>query len=376
MQITSLTLHDYRNYETLHLSFDAGVQIFLGANAQGKTNIIEAIYYAAFGRSHRTTSDAELIRVEKERAQIDMGVLRHGAAGTLTFAFAHGTRRRILHAGVPIKQRDLVGLIPMVLFSPEDLFLIKGAPALRRRYLDAELSKASPAYYGELLRYTHILKQRAALLKELRERRVTLDALLPWDAHFSESAARIAVRRIAAVKELGALSKKVQYVIAAGEALTMSYEMAGAPEGLCAEKDDMTERLRLWYNEMLTAGRARDIARAATGVGPHLDDIVLSVDGLHLRRFGSQGQQRTGALALKLAELFYIASHVGEMPVLLLDDVMSELDAARRMALLSFIEEKGIQTFITATEASYFGEKRLGTYRHVAAGRITKTQEQ
>ena len=215
MQITSLTLHDYRNYEALHLSFDAGVQIFLGANAQGKTNIIEAVYYAAFGRSHRTTSDAELIRVEKERAQIDMGVLRHGAAGTLTFAFARGTQRRILHAGVPIKQRDLVGLIPMVLFSPEDLFLIKGAPALRRRYLDAELSKASPAYYGELLRYTHILKQRAALLKGLRERRVTLDALLPWDVHFSESAARIAVRRIAAVKELGALSKKVQSVIAA-----------------------------------------------------------------------------------------------------------------------------------------------------------------
>ena len=188
--------------------------------------------------------------------------------------------------------------------------------------------------------------------------------------HFSESAARIAVRRIAAVKELGALSKKVQSVIAVGEALTMSYEMAGAPAGLCAEKDDMTERLRLWYNEMLTAGRARDIARAATGVGPHLDDIVLSVDGLHLRRFGSQGQQRTGVLALKLSELEFLRSETGEYPILLLDDVMSELDGTRREKLLDFIGREHIQTLLTATDAAYLPEKFMGNIFHVRTGKI------
>ena len=258
----------------------------------------------------------------------------------------------------------------MVLFSPEDLFLVKGAPALRRRYLDAELSQASPAYYGELLRYTHILRQRGALLKDIRERLAPADALLPWDAQLAKSAAYIVTRRIAATEQLCALSARVQSVLAAGEELTVSYEIAHAPEGLTSLKDGMTERLELWYNEMFKEMRARDIARAATGIGPHLDDLVLSVGGMSLRSYGSQGQQRTGALALKLAELFYLRENVGEAPILLLDDVMSELDTDRRAALLSFIRSEEIQTFITATDAAYFPSERMGTYRYVEAGKI------
>ena len=146
MRITRLELHSYRNYEILDLRFDPGVQIFLGANAQGKTNIIEALYYASFGRSHRTTSDAELIRMGESAGRIDLSFLRHDVPGELSFTFERGHRRRILRAGEPLRQRELVGLLPMVLFSPEDLFLVKGAPALLRRYLDAELSQASPAY--------------------------------------------------------------------------------------------------------------------------------------------------------------------------------------------------------------------------------------
>ncbi len=369
MQITSLHLHSYRNYETLRLDFDPGVHIFLGPNAQGKTNIIEALYYASFGRSHRTTSDAELIRMGDPGGRIDLSFLRHDVTGELSFRFERGHRRRILHAGAPLRQRDLVGMVPMVLFSPEDLFLVKGAPALRRRYLDAELSQASPAYYGELLRYTHILRQRGAVLKGIRERLVSIDALEPWDVQLARSAARIVTRRMAATEQLGALSGRVQAVLAAGEALTISYEIAHAPETLPGEKDGMAERLEIWYNKMLAEGRGRDIARAATGVGPHLDDLVLCVDGMRLRSYGSQGQQRTGALALKLAELFYLQESVGEAPILLLDDVMSELDADRRAALLSFIRSEHIQTFITATDAAYFPHERIGaTYRHVRSG--------
>ena len=375
MQITELTLRSYRSYETLYLAFDPGVQIFLGANAQGKTNIIEALYYAAFGRSHRTSSDAELIRVGADGAHIGLSFRRHDVPGELSFTFARGARRRITYAGESLRQRDLVGILPMVLFSPEDLFLVKGAPALRRRYLDAELSQASPAYYGELLRYTRILKQRNAVLKDIRERLAAPDDLPPWDAQLARSAAYIVTRRIAAVAQLGALSARVQAVLAAGEELALAYEIAGAGAEDFAE-DDMTESLHVWYNKMLCEGRARDIARAATGVGPHLDDLVLRVGGMSLRSYGSQGQQRTGALALKLAELFYLQENIGEAPILLLDDVMSELDADRRRALLDFIRHEHIQTFITATEASYFGEKRPGTYRHVVAGRIIKTQEQ
>ena len=369
MQITELTLRSYRSYETLHLAFDPGVQIFLGANAQGKTNIIEALYYAAFGRSHRTSSDAELIRVGEDGAHIALSFRRHDVPGALSFTFARGARRRIEYAGESLRQRDLVGILPMVLFSPEDLFLVKGAPALRRRYLDAELSQASPAYYGELLRYTRILKQRNAVLKDIRERLAAPDDLLPWDAQLAKSAAYIVTRRTSAVAQLGALSARVQSVLAAGEELTLVYDIAGAaPES--GTKDDMTERLYLWYNKMLREGRARDIARAATGVGPHLDDLVLRVGGMNLRSFGSQGQQRTGALALKLAELFYLQENVGEAPILLLDDVMSELDADRRCALLDFIRHENIQTFITATDAAYFPAERMGTYRYVEAGKV------
>ena len=369
MQITELTLRSYRSYETLHLAFDPGVQIFLGANAQGKTNIIEALYYAAFGRSHRTSSDAELIRVGADGAHIGLSFRRHDVPGELSFTFARGARRRITYAGESLRQRDLVGILPMVLFSPEDLFLVKGAPALRRRYLDAELSQASPAYYGELLRYTRILKQRNAVLKDIRERLAAPDDLSPWDAQLARSAAYIVTRRIAAVAQLGALSARVQAVLAAGEELALAYEIAGAGAEDFAE-DDMTEALHVWYNKMLCEGRARDIARAATGVGPHLDDLVLRVGGMSLRSYGSQGQQRTGALALKLAELFYLQENIGEAPILLLDDVMSELDADRRRALLDFIRHEHIQTFITATDAAYFPAERMGTYRYVEAGTV------
>ena len=369
MQITELTLRSYRSYETLHLAFDPGVQIFLGANAQGKTNIIEALYYAAFGRSHRTSSDAELIRVGADGAYIGLSFRRHDVPGELSFTFARGARRRITYAGESLRQRDLVGLLPMVLFSPEDLFLVKGAPALRRRYLDAELSQASPAYYGELLRYTRILKQRNAVLKDIRERLAAPEDLSPWDAQLARSAAYIVTRRIAAVAQLGALSARVQAVLAAGEELALAYEIAGA-RGEDFAEDDMTESLHVWYNKMLCEGRARDIARAATGVGPHLDDLVLRVGGMSLRSYGSQGQQRTGALALKLAELFYLQENIGEAPILLLDDVMSELDADRRRALLDFIRHEHIQTFITATDAAYFPAERMGTYRYVEAGTV------
>ena len=369
MQITELTLRSYRSYETLHLAFDPGVQIFLGANAQGKTNIIEALYYAAFGRSHRTSSDAELIRVGADGAHIGLSFRRHDVPGELSFTFGRGARRRITYAGESLRQRDLVGILPMVLFSPEDLFLVKGAPALRRRYLDAELSQASPAYYGELLRYTRILKQRNAVLKDIRERLAAPDDLPPWDAQLAKSAAYIVTRRIAAVAQLGALSARVQAVLAAGEELALAYEIAGAEAEDFAE-DDMTEALHVWYNKMLCEGRARDIARAATGVGPHLDDLVLRVGGMSLRSYGSQGQQRTGALALKLAELFYLQENIGEAPILLLDDVMSELDADRRCALLDFIRHEHIQTFITATDAAYFPAERMGTYRYVEAGTV------
>lgn len=373
MQITELTLRSYRSYETLHLAFDPGVQIFLGANAQGKTNIIEALYYAAFGRSHRTSSDAELIRVGADGAHIGLSFRRHDVPGELSFTFARGARRRITYAGESLRQRDLVGILPMVLFSPEDLFLVKGAPALRRRYLDAELSQASPAYYGELLRYTRILKQRNAVLKDIRERLAAPEDLPPWDAQLARSAAYIVTRRIAAVAQLGALSARVQAVLAAGEELALAYEIAGAGAEDFAE-DDMTESLHVWYNKMLCEGRARDIARAATGVGPHLDDLVLRVGGMSLRSYGSQGQQRTGALALKLAELFYLQENIGEAPILLLDDVMSELDADRRRALLDFIRHEHIQTFITATDAAYFPAERMGTYRYVEAGTVREEE--
>lgn len=379
MEVTSLQLRNFRNYEELTLRPEPGLNIFLGPNAQGKTNIIEAIYYAALARSHRTSKDGELILWEAQGTAMRLSFLRLGVKNQLDFLLPRGSRRKISLNGNPIRPKELVGQFNAVLFSPEDLYLVKGPPGGRRRFLDSEISQASPAYYHELSRYSKIIVQRNALLKSIRERRAGREHLEMWDMQLAESAAHLTAKRFQSVRRLSMLAKLCQRRISGAlENLEIAYEMHrhGDDDGPLPEARDpgaMLQPLRNWYAERLEKYREQDILRCATGLGPHRDDLKISVNGVDLRSYGSQGQQRTGALSLKLAELEFLKSETGEYPVLLLDDVMSELDKDRRQELLAFLQKEKIQTIITATDRAYFPEKSPGAYYEVRAGKVCKS---
>lgn len=368
MYVRSLKLRNYRNYNELDLMLQPGINIFLGPNAQGKTNIIEAIYYASLGHSHRTHQDAELIFWQADEGCVIIDFDRRGVTNHLEFQFSRTKRRRILLNEHPIRLKELIGSLNTVLFSPEDLFLIKGAPAGRRRFLDGEISQASPAYYHEIVEFNRILSQRNSLLKRIRERRGDASMLELWDVQLVKSAQKIVAKRLEAVRKLNMLANLMQRRISSDqENLMVAYDIHGwEPQ----KSGDMTKSFASWYNEMLRKSQETDILRGSTSYGPHHDDLVLTVNGINLRTFGSQGQQRTGVLSLKLAELEFLRSETGEYPILLLDDVMSELDVKRRQQLLQFIRKEHIQTLITATDAAYFPKERLGQYYQVRNGRI------
>lgn len=363
MKIKNITLHNYRNYNELELHFNNNLNIFIGENAQGKTNIIEAIYYAAMGHSHRNNIDSELIKWDQKKASIKICFERLYVENNLKFNLSNEKAKEILFNGHPIKQKELVGSINVVLFSPEDLFLIKGAPAGRRKFIDIELSQANPAYYHQLLKYNKIISQRNVLLKKIRERKSTVDLLESWDIQLAEASTKIVKKRIEAVKKLNMLANLMHRKISNNkESLEITYEISGM-------ENTIPEDLISWYNNKLSESRELDVLRGSTSIGPHRDDLILKVNKINLRSFGSQGQQRTGVLALKLAELEFIKSETGEYPVLLLDDVMSELDVVRREQLLLFIKEK-IQTFITATDYAYFPKNEHGKFYRVVGGNV------
>jgi len=424
MQVTNLRLKNFRNYADLTLALSSGINIFLGANAQGKTNILEAICYASLGRSHRTHQDSDLIRFSEPAGILQLAFSRRDVPNRIDIELPRKGRRKLLLNGQSIRPKDLVGSLNTVLFSPEDLFLIKGAPAGRRHFLDSEISQASPAYYHELLTYNRLLQQRNTLLKRIREHHAASALLAPWDPQLAASAAKITKKRQEAVKKLHMLANLMQRKISnSKENLSLTYEIHGLENNesqslLSDERHDrngtvfesqrgfirnplsrsvdsveaplapatketsipaqtppsnqVTSPLESWYNKKLEARRDLDILRGVTSVGPHRDDLAMAVNGIDLRAYGSQGQQRTGALALKLAELEFLRSETGEYPILLLDDVMSELDASRREALLAFLQREHIQTVITATDAAYFPRDDFGTVYHVENGDVMK----
>ena len=365
MKVNHITLRNFRNYVNLKLEFTQSITIFIGDNAQGKTNILESLYYGSMGRSHRTNTDSELIRWNNSGGSIEVSFSRLNIENQLQFKLYQQEPREINHNGYKIKPKEVVGLLNVVLFSPEDLLLVKGMPNLRRRFLDMELSQANPSYYQQLVKYNRILSQRNTLLKKIRERKAAPEMLTPWDTQLAEMAAKIVAKRLEAVKKLSMLANLMHRKITANkENLSIVYEISGFEEKEGEISADT-------YLKKLDAFRQQDIFRGSTGVGPHRDDLILWVNGVNLRTYGSQGQQRTGVLSLKLAELEFIKSETTEYPILLLDDVMSELDASRREHLLSFIKDR-VQTFITATEEKYFPEWKFGKFYRVNSGTVTE----
>lgn len=364
MRVDRLILRNYRNYETLNIEFINNVNIFVGENAQGKTNILEAVYMGAMGRSHRTAEDDDLVGWEKDSASVDLFFTRQGVANKLGFRLIKGRNKEILFNDFAIKPRDVIGSLNAVLFSPEDLWLIKGAPAMRRRFLDSEIAQASPLYYRNLLQYNRVVNQRNHLLKKVADKNKLPELLASWEEQLAKLAVFIVTKRLEAIKKLGMLANLMhRRLTGSRESLALSYLLTG-------NDGEIPTDLYGWYREKLNLWREMDIVRGSTSVGPHRDDVIMKVNARELRSFGSQGQQRTGILALKLAELEFLKSETGEYPVLLLDDVMSELDELRREQLITFIRDR-IQTFITATDATIFPAVRSGRSFRVINGTVT-----
>ena len=341
MQVTSLQLNNFRSYSRLEMSFGPGVHFFYGSNGVGKTNILEAIYLAAFGRSFRTRDERDLISWQVDSAQVELEFSRNGLDHRLGVSLSGRTRRYSLDRQ-EINRRELIGELAVVLFTPDDLQLMKGAPAQRRAFIDSELSQGSRSYFRSLLQYHRTLRQRNSLLRLERERRSDGKDLDPWDVQLAHLAFELIQKRKSSIEKMSKEAQFFYHKIAQNEEeFTIDYLPLGKEDGIEITESDLIQ--------MLLENRRQDIERLFTSIGPHRDDIRFLLNGKDMRRFASQGQQRTGVVALKLAEIEYLYLEKGQYPILLLDDLLSELDSHRRQALLHHVEEK-IQTFVTGTE--------------------------
>lgn len=337
MYITRVTLNNYRNYGSLGLELSPGLNVFTGENAQGKTNLLEAVYFTGVGRSMRTPRDKELIRWGDDMARIRADAAGRYGKSRVEIVLDKRENKRVAINGVPVKKLgELMGVIMVVLFSPDEIAIIKEAPGERRRFIDIALSQISRTYFYLLTRYNRILSQRNRLLKD-----GGADTQDVWDLQLADVGAKIIKTRKGFIARLNGLAdKNHEYLTAGRERLTLRYESI---EG------ENEQEIRENFLAELKRTRERDVIQGFTHVGAQTDDMAVLAGDLDIRRFGSQGQQRTAALSLKLAQLDLFYEETGEYPVLLLDDVFSELDETRRNKLIERL--LGHQTIITCTNA-------------------------
>lgn len=344
MIIKRLELADFRNYESLDLCFDKGVNILYGNNAQGKTNILEAIYVSATTKSHKSSKDKEMVHFDKEEAHIRTYVEKEGIETRVDMHLRKTKTKGIAIDGQKIKKAsELLGLCNVVFFSPEDLSIIKNGPAERRRFVDMELCQLDSFYLYNLNHYNKIVNQRNKLLKDLYWNPELKDTLAIWDSQLVSFGSKIIERRELFLEQLNEIIYDIHKNLSGGkEEILISYE----PDVLI---NDFENKLKM--------NQERDIKLKQTSVGPHRDDFVFLSDNIDIRRYGSQGQQRTAALSLKLSEIELVKKISKDTPILLLDDVLSELDNNRQNYLLNSIGD--IQTIITCTGLEEFVNNRF-----------------
>ena len=340
MRITRLRLNQYRNYAMLDIRPQKGVNILVGDNAQGKTNAAEAIFLCAFGRSHRTPRDGELIQQGCPGGFVGVALTSLAGERTVELKLRAGEGKKILIDRQPVARTgELMGVLNVVMFAPEDLALVKGGPAERRRFLDMELSQARPAYFYRLQQYNKALRQRNALLKQ-DPATVKPGMLAMWDEQLATLGQAIMEERQRFIDSLSTLADDLNRRITGGrEGLSIFYQPSvpmDAPQGV-----------RESLLQALTIGAQEDLRRGFTQAGPHRDDMGVRLGEVDVRVYGSQGQQRTAALSIKLSELALLREEKGEAPVLILDDVLSELDQTRQRFLLESV--KDCQCFLTCT---------------------------
>ncbi len=365
MHITRIKLNNFRNYEAGEIAPCPGVTVLYGNNAQGKTAMVEAVILCCTGRSHRTPRDKELIRWEQPGGHVRVEVERNDGSHEIDLALNPATRKTVKIGGRTLQRTgELMGHLNGVLFAPEDLRIVKDGPAERRRFIDMELSQIRPGYYYALQHYTRALTQRNCLLREIALKPGLRDTLDEWDAQIAKYGADIMERRRNFIARISESAEESHREISGGaERLTAAYQ----PSILSEESGAALQATIL---RALKLSRENDIRRGTSTVGPHRDDLMLLLSGMDVRVYGSQGQQRTAALSLKLAELDIMHKEIGEWPVLLLDDVMSELDPGRRRQLLKRFE--GVQTIVTCTDMSDLAEAEIGAAYRVENGTIQR----
>ncbi len=357
MIIKSLELADFRNYDSLHIDFSSGTNILYGDNAQGKTNILEAIYLSATTKSHKGSKDRDVINFYKDESHIRTYLEKEDIEIRVDMHLRKNKSKGIAIDGQKIKKAaELLGLLNVVFFSPEDLSIIKNGPAERRRFVDMELCQLDQFYLYNLNHYNKIVNQRNKLLKDMYFNPSLRDTLNIWDSQLISFGSKIIERRKLFVEQLNDIIYDIHKKLSGGrEELLIKYE-----------PDVMIED----YEKSLMEGQERDIKLKQTGTGPHRDDFSFIVGDIDIRKFGSQGQQRTAALSLKLSEIELVKKMTKDNPVLLLDDVLSELDSNRQNYLLSTIGD--IQTIITCTGLDEFVNNRFEIDRvfHIENGKI------
>jgi DNA replication and repair protein RecF len=348
MELLELQLQNFRNYKELSATFTPGVNVFLGPNAQGKTNLLEAIFVLALARSHRTNADKDLIGWGGKEAMVSGVVQRQYGKVPLSLAFtSKGKKARVNHLD-QAKLANYVGQMNVILFAPEDLALVKGAPAIRRTFIDREFSQMSPKYLYIANQYRNVLKQRNQYLKQLQTKQakdtVFLDVLTEQLVGFGSE---LVARRLLLVDRLSAAAAPIHADITQGnEQLVIGYvSQLGAEE--LVDQESIAAAMLARFVRL----RQREMMMGTTLLGPHRDDLQFMVNEHDVATFGSQGQQRTTALAVKLAEIDLMKDETGEYPILLLDDVLSELDTNRQTHLLTAMQDK-VQTFITTPSLS------------------------
>jgi len=358
MIIKSIELNNFRNYKDLKLDFHKGVNIFYGDNAQGKTNLLEAVYYSGKTKSYRSCSDKELINFEKSEAHIQTIIEKKSKEYIIDFHLKESDKKGVAINKIPIKRADeLFNLCKMVFFSPEDLNIIKQGPSVRRKFIDMELSQIEPLYLNSFTNYKKLLNQRNCILKEYYNKKDFKDILSVIDIQLISYGKDIINYRKRFIRELNSIVMDVSRKMTDGkEVLIIDYDYNVSADNYELVFEDSFEK---------------DIRLKTTNVGPHRDDLCFKVNDIDLRHFGSQGQQRTAALSLKLAEIEVLKKITKDNPILLLDDVLSELDKKRQNCLLESISD--IQTLITCTGLEDFIKNSFNADKlyHVESGCIS-----
>ncbi len=375
MKINKLKLVNFRNYDIFSADFEKMITVFYGKNGQGKTNLLESIFYAAFGLSHRTNKEEDMMKFSSEGMSVMLEFEKYDGPHSIRikrYVDNGKLHKEINIDGKKTSSKNHYGYFNAVMFSPEDLQIVKGDPSLRRRFMDMEISQTDPVYYDLLVRYRRLLKQRNSLLKIIRDQNHSKEQLSVWDEEISDVNAQVLVKRLENIKKLKNILIPAFNVLSdKSDSLDIKYEIKGNDGNLFYPEEETFESLKDFYNKNLQERMFKDILMGNTGIGIHRDDMKIYINGAESKSFASQGQQRCCALALKLSQIEYIKNISGEYPVLLLDDVMSELDSHRRNQLIGFINEK-VQTFITVNDKSLIPDFPSSRYCEIEKGKIKK----